>query len=288
MPLSFRLHEELAKEHGGSERWGYRRVHAGQLSAVGRGKGWKKGEGISLEKRKNEAVAEGRLRAAGIPSGLDWFDAGCLRGYSEMGDPGTTAQVHPYQFTTAMAELAAEKGLKIVIGKVGEIGQENGEVRSVTYTTAEGETKSLSATDVVIAAGPWTKSVYPTAPISALRAHSVTIRPSKPISAFAIFTEIRLGGTTVSPEIYARPNDEAYCCGEGDTLVELPAISADVKVDPKRCQDIIDHVGSISDELRDGEVLVRQACYLPNVEGPASGPLIGPTGVKGLFMAAGQ
>jgi len=51
--------------------------------------------------------------------------------------------------------------------------------------------------------------------------------------------------------------------------------------------DIIDYVGSISDELRDGEVLVKQACYLPSVSGGA-GPLIGPTGIKGLLLATGH
>ncbi|KAL8748430.1 MAG: hypothetical protein Q9184_007308 [Pyrenodesmia sp. 2 TL-2023] len=55
-----------------------------------------------------------------------------------------------------------------------------------------------------------------------------------------------------------------------------------------RCQDIIDYVSSISDELRDGVVTVRQACYLPNVEAASAGPLIGPTGVKGLLLAAGH
>lgn len=59
--------------------------------------------------------------------------------------------------------------------------------------------------------------------------------------------------------------------------------------DDARCQDIIDYVSSISDELRDGEVLVRQACYLPNVTAASGGgPLVGETGVKGVLMAAGH
>jgi glycine/D-amino acid oxidase-like deaminating enzyme len=289
------LHAELAKEHGGAERWGYRQVHCGQLNAVGRSVSSKKrnpvgkDEAVSLQKRANDAVAVGKLRAAGIPDSLDWFNADCVRDYSEMGDPSTTAQVHPYQFTTSMASLAEEKGAKIVIGSATSIEKADGSVRSVTYKDSTGASQSLSATDVVIAAGPWTRSVYPSAPISALRAHSVTIRPSKPISAYAVFTQISLDGKHYSPEIYARPNNEAYACGEGDTVVPLPPTTADVETDPRRCQDIIDHVSSISDELRDGEVLVKQACYLPNVEGAVSGPLIGPCpDAKGLFMAAGH
>jgi glycine/D-amino acid oxidase-like deaminating enzyme len=315
VPLSYQLHTDLAKEHGGAERWGYRKVHCGQVSAQGRqlqaldgskeklnGAGVEK-QSVSLQKRTAEVV--GKLRATGIPTDLNWFVAENIRGYDEIGTPETTAQVHPYQFTTAMADLAQEKGVKVVLGSVTEIGQEGGKVRSVTYTDkATREEKTIKATDVIISAGPRTKKIFPSAPISALRAHSVTIRPSRPVSAYAVFTEISLptgfGMTdesvrstrkhnkTVTPEMYARPNDEVYACGEGDTLVPLPALSEDVETDDARCQDVVDYVSSISDEMRDGEVLVRQACYLPNVEGAVQGPFIGETGVKGLLMAAGH
>ncbi|MCJ1416254.1 hypothetical protein MMC32_002589 [Xylographa parallela] len=312
VPLSYRLHAELAKEHGGAEMWGYRRIYCGQLTAKGRplaatsGNQVKKeenGESPSLKKRTKEVI--GTLRAAGIPRDLDWFSADSVNDYSEMGDPDTTAQVHPYQFTTSMAMLAEEKGAKVILGQVIDIGKSNNTVNSVTYKDKEtSETKTIPATDVIISAGPWTREVYPPAPISAMRAHSVTIRPSRPVSAYALFTDISLPldfGRTgekvkskgarskqVTPEIYARPNNEVYVCGEGDTLVPLPKLSDDVVTDDARCQDIIDYVSSISDEMRDGEVTVRQACYLPNVDAASSGPLIGETGVKGLLLAAGH
>ena len=311
VPLSYRLHAELAAEHGGDERWGYRRIHCGQLSAKGRSIGQatrkdganRNDDSVSLQKR--DAKALGKVVAAGLPSDLNWFAAESVKSYDEMGDPDTTAQVHPYLFTTSMAELAKEKGAEVILGSVTTIDKSDGVVKSVTYEDKEtSQVHTLPATDVVISAGPWTQRVYPSAPISALRAHSVTIRPSKPISAYAIFTEISLPhdfgrtdtfvkakrphGKRVTPEIYARPNNEAYACGEGDTLVPLPKTTADVETDDSRCQDIIDYVSSISDELRDGEVTVRQACYLPNVEAASGGPLIGETGVKGLLMAAGH
>lgn len=310
VPLSYRLHAELAREHNGGDKWGYRRIHCGQLTAKGRvlnqsnGKGaTKNGDSVSLQKRTKEAI--GTLRAAGIPKDLDWFAAESVPDYSEMGDPDTTAQVHPYQFTTSMAKLAEEKGVKIVLGSVTTIDRPDGAVKSVTYKDKEtSKTHTIPVTDVIISAGPWTRSVYPPAPISAMRAHSVTIRPSRPVSAYALFTEIALPvdfgrtgqstfvkrgkGKTVTPEIYARPNNEVYACGEGDHLVPLPRTTDEVVTDDSRCQDIIDYVSSISDEMRDGEVTVRQACYLPNVDGPASGPLIGETGVRGLLLAAGH
>ena len=260
-------------------------------------------QSISLQKRDKAAI--GRLTAAGLPKDLDWVAPESVKSYYEMGTPNNTAQVHPYHFTTSMARLAEEKGVKIVLGSVSSIERSGGAVQSVTYKDKEtSKSHTIQATDVIIAAGPWTKSVYPTAPISAMRAHSVTIKSRTPISAYALFTEISLppdfGRTDaflkskrsqfkqVTPEIYARPGDEAYACGEGDTMVPLPKLSSEVQTDQSRCQDIIDYVSSISDELRDGEVTARQACYLPSVQAASGGPLIGETGVKGILMASGH
>lgn len=91
----------------------------------------------------------------------------------------------------------------------------------------------------------------------------------------------------MTPEIYARPNNEVYACGEGDTLIPLPSNTDLVQVDESRCQDVVEQVSSISKELRDGEVTARQACYLPNVS-RGGGPLVGQTSVKGLLMGAGH
>lgn len=325
MPLSYKLHKQLADKYGGDERWGYRQVHCGSVDCKGRNLTAKdnvKGKdnemdgkndspanreknSVSLE--KNPPKVSAKLAARGIPKDLDWIHPDCLRMYDEMGDPSTTAQVHPYQFTTSMAELAAEKGADVRVGAaVKSINhtKDGKGVESVTYEDKNDNNKevTISATDIIISAGPWTREVYPDAPITATRAHSVTIRPTREISAYALFTEIKLpagfGGATdkskksrgeqhVSPEIYTRPKNEVYACGEGDHMVRLPKSSDLVEVDEQRCQDIVDYVSSISDELRDGEVTARQACYLPNVQG-GNGPLIGQTGVKGLLIAAGH
>ncbi|KAL8784124.1 MAG: hypothetical protein Q9195_009168 [Heterodermia aff. obscurata] len=281
VPLSYKLHAELAAEHGGEKRWDYRKIHCGQLSAKGRsldtintenGKPANIDSSISLQKRDQAAI--GKLQAAGLPKDLNWFSPTSVQSYYEMGDPSTTAQVHPYKFTTSMATLASEAGARILTNaSATSLSTPNNTASSVTYTdTTTSTTHTLPASDIILAAGPWTQRLFPRAPISGLRAHSVTIRPSRPITAYALFTEIALPANfrprtdtflkakrghskDVTPEIYARPNNEAYCCGEGDTLVPLPATTADVETDESRCQDIIDYVGSISDEMRDGEVL---------------------------------
>jgi glycine/D-amino acid oxidase-like deaminating enzyme len=300
VPLSYRLHKELADQHGGADRWGYRAVHCGQIDMYGvlkkdgqNGVSGRSSNSKSLEKRDKKAI--GLLRAAGVPPDLDWIAAEGIQSYEAMGTPSTTAQVHPYQFTTSMATLAEQSGAKIIYGSATEIKQQAGAVTGVSYKSKDsGEEHTLNASTVIITAGPWTRTIWPSAPISAMRAHSVTIKPTRPVSAYALFTSIDLPRSptskrseTVTPEIYARPNQEVYACGEGDQLIALPTSSDLVQVDDQRCQDIIDHVSTVSEELRDGEVTARQACYLPNVS-RGQGPLIGETGVKGLLMGAGH
>lgn len=305
VPLSYNLHAELAKEHGGKERWGYREVGCGQLIAEVKrrrasvGSGDKEGgEAVSLQKRSAKAMES--LKGAGFPTDLDWFDPEVMKEYEEMGDPGSTAQVHPYLFTTSMAKLAEEKGARVILGSVTGVDHTEDTVTGVKYTDKEtGSSETIPATDVIVSAGPWTRKVIPRAPISALRAHSVVVRPTRPVSAYTLFTNIALPAghsgkpgrqrpTVVTPEIYARPDDTVYACGEGDTVVPLPKTTADVEVDDARCQNIIDAIGSVSPELKDGEVTIRQACYLPNVAATRGGPLIGKTGVNGLYLATGH
>ncbi len=188
VPLSYRLHAQLAKEHSGESRWGYRQIHCGQLAAKGRPNETKQtlngkpsnSESVSLNKRDGKAL--GKVIAAGLPKDLNWFAPESVQSYYQMGDPDTTAQVHPYQFTTAMADLAAQKGVNIILGSVTSIDTANGSgVKSVTYEDkATKASRTIPATDVIVSAGPWTQRVYPPAPISGMRAHSVTITPSKP------------------------------------------------------------------------------------------------------------
>lgn len=235
VPLSYKLHAELAKEHDGPKRWGYRTLHAGSLKARGKihtptngaeaaveggGEQWQKLP--KLEKRRKSTTVP-------IPQDLNWFDQECIKGYSEMGTPNTTAQVHPYLFTTSMAELATAAGVQIILGSVTAIDYfgPNG-VKGVTYE--DKDTKhihTLPASDVVLAAGPWTSHVFPEAPIDAIRAHSVVIKAD--VSPWAVFTEIdlpkdfgrkeggdvkkRRHGLNVNPEMYARPDGTVYACG---------------------------------------------------------------------------
>jgi glycine/D-amino acid oxidase-like deaminating enzyme len=164
-----------------------------------------------------------------VPKDLDWFDEGSVKSYSEMGNLQSTAQVHPYQFTTSMADLATGAGAKVIFGSVTAIDYTGPHgVKGVTYE--DKSTKhihTLPATDIVLAAGPWTSHVFPDTPIDAIRAHSVVIKAE--VTPYAVFSKINLPkdfgrttggnvkkrrhGLTVSPEMYARPDGTVYACG---------------------------------------------------------------------------
>ena len=314
MPLSFRLHAELAQEHGGEAAWGYRRCYASQVDCKARvPPGFSSGghesaaedtageAGACKGLHKDHKKTAKALQKLGAPADLDWIDTEhSLRGYENMGTPENTAQVHPELFTRAMAQLAEAKGVRIVTGaRVTAINKtdDGKRVAGVTYEKA-GETTTLSATDCVVAAGPWTSRLLPQVRVKAARAHSVVIRAPQALSPYALFTALALpagfpsaanrplrGAQIAEPEIYARPDGTAYACGPTDSEVPLPATNAEVEVDAARCDDIARQVGGISDALgRDGRVLARQACYLPQ-----GGPYIGEVGdVQGLTVAAGH
>ncbi|KAI0840127.1 FAD dependent oxidoreductase [Hypoxylon sp. FL0890] len=221
VPLSYRLHAELAAEHNGAERWGYRRLECGQLTAsVGKKKPsgsakTRKRSSVGIAKQeggqddsadgqtewqklpKQDEKASALLHESVLPADLDWIDASLVGEYAEMGLPGftETAQVHPYKFTTSIATLAREGGAEIrVNSKVTRIGLNKSEaaVSSVEYVDrVTGETQTIEGvTDVVIAAGPWTGRLWPRSKVEGLRAHSVVFAAD--VSPYAVFTDISL------------------------------------------------------------------------------------------------
>ncbi|KAI0655650.1 FAD dependent oxidoreductase [Cubamyces menziesii] len=326
--VSFQEHVRLAQEHDGASRWGWRFVNCGSwegrgeavvepdaaagsgVGAGGRRKSLEKTLGLSDSESKpatgsdTEASLKERRAATGLPEDLNWVEPHLTDSYSSMAPPGATAQVHPYLFTTSMLELAQARGVHFVQGKVTSIvvdkaGTGNARrVGGVTYIPhGAQEAQKLPATHVILAAGAWSPRIVPSLPISGTRAHSITIRPrpGTPIAPYVLFTEIALpaspqGGRAqqVSPEIYARPNDEVYCCGPGDDSA-VPETVDDVQVDQAACESIRAHVASISRELREGEVERQQACFLPVVS-VGGGPIVGEAKeiAEGLVVATGH
>ncbi|XXG99756.1 hypothetical protein Hte_006097 [Hypoxylon texense] len=172
VPLSYRLHAELAAEHGGAERWGYRQLGCGQIAATVKknkptnspAKSRKKSslgitkledgqtetetetetDGLHTDGQtewqklpKQDEKASALLHESVLPADLDWINASLVREYAEMGLPGftATAQVHPYQFTTSIAALARKGGTEMRLNaQVTQIGLNKSET-AVSYVS---------------------------------------------------------------------------------------------------------------------------------------------------------
>ncbi|CCF57565.1 hypothetical protein KAFR_0C05740 [Kazachstania africana CBS 2517] len=241
-----------------------------------------------------------------LPRRLKWIKRKLVDDWSTLGDAESTAQVQPYKFTHFVLEKAMESGaVDLIYGKVSDIikKENSNEATGVSYIPvipkSHNTPSSVSDTvidindvdEIIITAGPWTSRLLPDCPISGLRAHSITIEPEdiKKVTPYAIFTELRTGDTEYfSPEIYAR-KDEVYVCGEGDTLVELPDATQDVEVSRLKCQELFRYASKLSKNLSNGKINASQACYLPVLNvATSSGPLIGETNMKNLYLASGH
>ncbi|KAI0752602.1 FAD dependent oxidoreductase [Daedaleopsis nitida] len=315
--VSFPEHVRLAKEHNGTDRWGWRLVNCGSWEGRGEVVSADSGTGVgaggkrkSLEKTLGLDAASKSQKHSGLPDDLNWVKPELTDSYLPMAAHGGTAQVHPYLFTTSMMELAKEKGVACISGKVTavDIDRSRGgaHVTGVTYTpnapsadVPADEPQTLPATHVILAAGAWSPKILPALPIAGTRAHSITIIPARgtPVAPYVLFTEIALpagvapgpgGARQVSPEIYARPTGEVYCCGPGDDSA-VPETVDDVRIDADACESIHAHVASISPELRAGTVDRRQACFLPVVSA-GGGPIVGAAEkiAEGLVVATGH
>lgn len=245
------------------------------------------------------------LKTRKLPNDLNWIDETVVTQCSSLGGKDTTAQVQHYRFTNFLLKKALEdsKGaLELISGKVNKICylMETGMATGIRYeptsakitqTEKHADQISLLGDQIVLCVGPWSSKILPDCPISALRAHSITITPYKnqKMSPYAIFTELKTGpSTNTSPEAYAR-KDEVYVCGESDSAVDVPETTDDVEVVESKCDELFKQIGKISPALRKGRILKRQACYLPVLDVPSSnGPLIGETNIMNLFLCSGH
>lgn len=251
----------------------------------------------------DEEAREGPGPSVPLPGDLTWIKKSLVKDWSSLGGTDSTAQVHPYKFTHFLLAKAMETGaVDLILGKVNQIHfNDDGACCGISYVpTVEGSSPSNAshektvkindAQQVVLSMGPWTSKILPDCPISGLRAHSITIKPSTgTVSPYAIFTELKIDNNKYfSPEMYAR-KDEVYVCGEGDTLVDLPETTDAVEVVKEKCDELYHYVARLSKNLSSGHVLKRQACYLPVLNVPtSSGPLVGETNVDGLYVASGH
>ena len=195
------------------------------------------------------------------------------------------AQVHPYKFTTSILSLAEEKGAQLVQGRCTSLNS-----TSVSYVSESG-TSTLPANTIIVTTGPWTPTLLPSIPISTSRAHSIVIEPAEQLPAEQLPAEaVFFDYDDMHPELYSRPSS-VYICGPTDSTHPLPSYAKDVVVLEKQISQLETFAKKISTRLENGEVVVKQACYLPfHQRGfPAIGWITSPKpGRAGVFVAAGH
>ncbi len=256
---SFALHAELADRLEGD--WGYRQMtsYAGRL---GRG-------------------AARTARAAGP----GWVSPEVAI-HDRLGSTGTTAQVHPAGFTSAMMRAAEQRGAELLLRQATGLLFRGGRVTGVRLE--DGGT--LQGDAVVIAMGPWSMLAaqwLPLPPVYGLKGHSLVFETGASLPPEALFLEYaEQPGSMLTPEIFPRADGTTYVCGIS-TESAVPVDPEQVAPDDGAIERLQALCARMSPILARSRVLARQACYRPLT---ADGmPLIGRIqGAQGAYVATGH
>jgi len=106
-----------------------------------------------------------------------------------------------------------------------------------------------------------------------------------------LFPDIRASTLILSPDIYPRPSDslnslDTVCATGPDYYdVPLPDLASGVTVESDKVEDAWKAVKSVSQEIQDGTVVTKQACYKAQIrkyeEEEETGPMIGLSSAAG-------
>lgn len=258
---SFGLHRELAGALG-AERLGYRDMDALMTAAADEG---------DLE----------RYRRLPNP---EWLDGRAVA-HEVIGAPGTTAQVTPRLFTTALLEEAVAAGARSLTGVVEglDLSGPGGAVRGVVV---DGETHPADA--VVLALGPWTDRAQrwlALPQVFGTKSASVVLRAEAPPQA--VFSEfIAADGRRSTIEIYPRADGTVYVSGHPEHGA-VPDDPAEISPADSSLAELHRVAGLHSRRLGEAGMVGSSACYRPlTVDGV---PLIGPVpGSPGAYLATGH
>lgn len=250
--LSFDLHKQLAEQHNGYKRWGYRASSSSSLEeTVGAGNGadWLR-EGVS-----RSTVATRTAKDDG--NGPTWLkNCGSL---DVMSDGNSTAQIDPLLLCRFLMESCTSRGIHLHRpARLVSVDRRSspGSLSIEIIDTSTRLKTILLCTNLILAAGAWTPEVFRTLfphskvriPISSLAGHSLVLQSpywpapkldgaedNNPLvreDCHAIFTTDAEAG--YSPEIFSRmPDGHIYLAGLNSSTYPLPKIANERVVDPK-------------------------------------------------------
>eukprot|EP01113_Clastostelium_recurvatum_P034289 TRINITY_DN4632_c0_g1_i3.p1 TRINITY_DN4632_c0_g1~~TRINITY_DN4632_c0_g1_i3.p1 ORF type:complete len:372 (-),score=53.77 TRINITY_DN4632_c0_g1_i3:61-1176(-) len=269
---SYTLHAELATDMGVA--YGYRKLDTLSMATCDAGVKYKKSPSIKTP----------------FP---EWV-TGTVLGCSSIGTSATTAQVHPGLFSHALIKESEKRGLQVIIGNVETIllDDASGDITGVRVQGRE----DIPCGKVVLALGPWTNKAREWLPadkansiphIAAIKAHSIVLRPTAPITPHALFLAYETEeGKHEEPEVYPRPDGTIYMCGAAELDAALPDDASLVRPSEGKCESIYRMAQTLYGKVA-GEVEKSQACFLP--ESHKGHPYIGKIeSVGGLYIATGH
>jgi len=230
------------------------------------------------------ASARGGVEADNSAAGAAWLDGDCAV-YTRLGGTDSTAQVHPRLFTEALMAEARGLGARVVTGRVEGLDIAGERVRGVRV-----DGTVMPADAAVIAMGPWSNTAsqwLPLPPIDGLKGFSITLAPSAPVPAQALFVEyMDEEGGRASPEIFPRPDGEVYLCGLSDDQ-PLPEDPACIELSRSATATLWGAAGALASSMGDARLLTENACYRPVCADAL--PLMGEVpGIAGAFVATGH
>lgn len=255
---SFALHAELAEELDGD--WGYRPMttYAGTVN--------------------RSAVRTSRAAGPG------WLSPEVAI-HGRLGSSGTTAQVNPAAFTSAMMRAAETRGAKLLLSQATGLLYGDSRVTGVRF-----EDGTLEGDAVVIAMGPWSMLAagwLPLPPVYGLKGHSLVFNTGASLPPEAVFLEYaEQAGSMLTPEIFPRADGTTYVCGISSES-PVPIDPGQVAPDDGAIDRLKALCARMSPILARSQVLASQACYRPVT---ADGlPLIGAIqGARGAYVATGH
>ncbi|KAJ3246535.1 hypothetical protein HDU78_006755 [Chytriomyces hyalinus] len=268
---SFDLHAELASTLEGPTKWLYRRVDTYSANLVD--------DTQADDKSSNNT--------------LDWIHAATKP--SKIGSTTNTAQVHPRLFCEA---LFARSKASLLHATVCDLVASDGIATGVTVRDNDGQMRTINASHVVVALGPWCdylvreKWGIPIREVGGQIGHSIVFQSDSqhPIPAHCLFTEMN---KMEGPEVYPRSDGSIYMCGGGSSLGDesssddlLPASPALVKPSERAISKLMQLSDSLFGSNRMKDTVVKQACFLPVSE---KGALIGRiAGFSNLYIGTGN
>ncbi|PYI00575.1 FAD dependent oxidoreductase superfamily [Aspergillus sclerotiicarbonarius CBS 121057] len=238
--LSFNLHESLAAEHGGAQKWGYMKGVALSLGSTSN-KGGARGDDWLRAGTSRAETAAGTTQY-NDPEVPDWLTQQQGAAVEQISDKDTTAQVDPLRLCNFLMDACTSRGVKIhhPTKATSLVRDESGAITGVKVVNLDTKAEStIPCTNLVVCAGPWTPQVFQdlfpssklSLPIYSLAGYSLVIRSPRHTpeheqktyggGTHAVFTTWP-PSCGFSPEIFSREGNEIYIAGLNSREIPLP------------------------------------------------------------------